>query len=128
MMMFNTIRDAYKFLQMEKELVEEGKIPSLTTDRVAIMIKREIRDFRDKTKEPWRTAVKNDYDSVWFKFALPEAINTEEQAEDWFDRWERIEAKPSQYDCTGQQFTARYKLFQKPDGRWWCYHLVCIDV
>ncbi len=128
-MMFDTIRRSYEFLQMEKELVKEGKLPSLTTDRVAIMIKREIREAYRKDRERRKCSVFcADYDRAIFKFALPEWIETREDAEDYFEARERIEMIPSQYDCTGQIFTTRYCVFQKPDGRWWVYHCMAMDV
>lgn len=125
-MMFLTIRQAYQFLQFEKKLAAEGKITSLARERVAITIKREIREKLREHEN--RHTFCNDYDGAWFKYPLPEWIQDRESAIRYFETCEYIEYQPSQYDCTGRQFTAAYKVFQKPNGRWWCYHRISADV
>lgn len=65
--------------------------------------------------------------SVIWLLELPIEIKTKSQAENWFQYNERLECVLSIYDCTGQQFTAWYKLFKRNE-RWWCYHCVALDV
>jgi hypothetical protein len=53
---------------------------------------------------------------------------TEEEAEVMFREEEFIPKTYSAYDCTGKAFTAWHKLYQKPNGEWWCYHRVAFDI
>lgn len=59
--------------------------------------------------------------------ALPKVLDTEEEAQEFFDEFIRIDYRPSMYDCTGQAFTGWYKLFRR-DGRFYAYHRVSFDV
>ncbi len=90
--------------------------------------KRSIRIyFKNQSRKLEKRVFDADYDGATFLIELPEEIKTEEIAEAWFDANEYCECMPSQYDCTGQAFTAWYKLVKR-NGRWWCYHRVCFDV
>ncbi len=93
-------------------------------------IKRALRRFYKKVCEKANSGETRFGDWDWYthKYPLPEAIKTKEEAVEYFEEYEYMECEPSQYDCTGQLFTSRYCVFQKPDGRWWCYHVVCMDV
>ena len=48
-------------------------------------------------------------------------------AADWFRDNCYLEAYNSPYDCTGQEFTNRYKLFRRR-GHWFAYHSISRDV
>ncbi len=100
----------------------------LNNNEVIIQYKRGIRNFfkREMQKDA-RRIVDWDETSVIWLLELPIEIKTKSQAENWFQYNERLEYVPSIYDCTGQQFTAWYKLFKR-NGRWWCYHYVALDV
>lgn len=95
-------------------------------DRV-IEMKRQIRR-RNKKESERRTIVHDGGDDWIFKFPLPEDIQTREEAIEYFKEYEYIYYRPTYYDCTGQQFTSWFKVFQKPDGRFWAYHCVSLDV
>ncbi len=90
-------------------------------------IKRQIRQ-RNRAEAHKETVVKDDGDNCIVKFPLPEDIQSEEEAREWFRENEYIEYRPTYYDCTGQLFTSWYKIFQKPDGRFWAYHSIGRDV
>lgn len=83
--------------------------------------------FKNEAQKPERRVFDADYDGATFLIELPAEIKTEEAAEGWFEANEYCECIPSQYDCTGQSFTAWHKLVKRR-GRWWCYHRICLDV
>ena len=83
--------------------------------------------FKNQSQELERRVFDADYDGATFLIELPEEIKTEEIAEAWFEANEHRECVPSQYDCTGQEFTAWHKLVKRR-GRWRCYHRICFDV
>lgn len=89
--------------------------------------KRSIRIyFKNQSRKLKKRVFDADYDGATFLIELPEEIKTKEIAEAWFEANEYCECMPSQYDCTGQEFTAWHKLVKR-NGRWWCYHRVCFD-
>ena len=90
-------------------------------------MKREIREYLHRDDLGGRYMVRNDYDSSVVRFDLPEGIESMKAAEDWFDDNERIVAVPSQYDCTGQLFTAWHRIF-KIGNKFRCYHCIAMDV
>ena len=91
-------------------------------------LKQSIRIyFKNQSRKLEERVFDADYDGATFLIELPEEIKTEEIAEAWFEGNEYCECIPSQYDCTGQAFTAWHKLVKR-NGRWWCYHRVCFDV
>lgn len=53
-----------------------------------------------------------------------EKYTAKEKREIEEDLW--IHAMPSQYDCTGQEFTTRIKFFEVPNGTW-IYHFTSFD-
>lgn len=83
--------------------------------------------FKNQSQKPERRVFDADYNGAIFLIELPAEIKTEEAAEGWFEANEYCECRPSQYDCTGQAFTAWHKL-AKRRGRWWCYHRIWFDV
>ena len=124
----------YKDLHLLEVMLEMVKnspngYPEILEERI-IECKKEIRK-RNKLKDERRDYILvKDYgiDGSVIKFPLPEHIETEDEAREYFDEYERIHFKPTPYDCSGQQFTSWYKVFQKPDGRFWCYHSIGVDV
>ena len=87
------------------------------------------RDIRAYTHRPERISrvFDADYDGYIAVYPLPERIASKEEAIDFFEDNERRSYRPSYYDCTGQAFTAWYKVFQK-NGRFWVYHRISYDV
>ena len=83
--------------------------------------------FKNDARKPERRVFDSDWDAATFLIKLPAEIKTEEAAEGWFEINEYRECRPSQYDCTGQEFTAWHRLVKR-NGRWWCYHRICMDV
>ena len=132
-------RNLYEDVLMWEELMKRFKNdPALNStinwDAVnskLIELKRKAR--RDNAKKHYRFSADevvfgHSFETSIFKYPLPEDIKTFEEAEEYFKEYERIECRPSQYDCTGQTFTSWWEIFRKPDGRFWVYHAIGMDV
>ena len=121
----------YEDLRLYERILEEvKKQPGSNTkpfEEFVIQQKRKIRKHRNVKTD--RTIVR-DYgmDGYVEKFLLPESITTMEEANEYFEEYERIYYMPSPWDCTGQAFTSWYKIFRKPDGRYLAYHSVGRDI
>lgn len=94
-------------------------------------IKRELREFYHKPVENPDTdgrTFHEDIDGMIVLKPLPECIETLEEAEEYFNEYERIVYRPTYYDCTGQLFTSWHKIFRKPNGKLWMYHSIGRDI
>lgn len=58
---------------------------------------------------------------------LPVFLESEEDAEEYFEGHYAIRTMPSIFDCTGRAFTSWYKIFRRRD-RFFAFHSVCYDV
>lgn len=90
-------------------------------------IKREIRDFYKKKRIPVTLVKDYGIDGYIILFELPEYLESQQQAEEYFEENEVIKAAPSIYDCTGQAFTSWYKIFKRRN-KFFAYHGVSFDV
>lgn len=94
-----------------------------------VEMKRQIRKRNRDTVSDHVLVTSSDSGDYWItKFPLPEDIHTREEAIEYFKEYEYIYYRPTYYDCTGQTFTSWFKVFQKPDGRFWAYHAYGLDV
>ena len=119
------LRRNYSMLLFFKEMREKFRYRNEDLEK---SLKQSIRIyFRNQSRKPERRVFDADYNGATYLIELPEEIKTEEIAEAWFEANEYRECVPSQYDCTGQAFTAWHKLVKRR-GRWWCYHRICFDV
>ena len=119
------VKRNYNLLLLHKELW--GKFHYKDNETVK-GLKRSIRIyFKNQSRKPETRVFDADYDGATYLIELPAEIKTKEIADAWIEANEYCECIPSQYDCTGQTFTAWYKLVKR-NGRWWCYHRVCFDV
>ena len=114
---------AYKILLILEELKKRGSNERLET--LIVEQKREIRYFHRII--PRRRIIKDYGDGFIELVELAGYIRSKEEASEYFERWMLIEARPSQYDCTGQAFTSRYKTFER-HNRFFAYHWVNFDV
>ena len=89
-------------------------------------IKRKIREYHAFPAYAGRI-IRCDYDSLLVVFPLPVSVETKEEAEAYFKRHHYRECYPSAYDCTGQNFTAWYKIFERC-GQFWAYHATAVDI
>lgn len=90
-------------------------------------MKRELRRWYHRPDSNRKCLKWNDYGYETDLVKLPDWIQSEEEAEEWFNYHERREYVPSQWDCTGQVFTIRYKMVNR-NGRWYCYHHTAMDI
>ena len=111
---------AYAILR-DKNILENGDQEKLKE------LKRELRKFLNKPVHEERRCIYEDgYGYYIMLVRLPEFVKNSEDAEEYFDEFERMEYRPSPYDCTGQHFTTGHKIFKR-HGRYWCYHHIAID-
>ena len=80
-----------------------------------------VRSYVDDVKRDLRAF----YRSGWQLITL--TAKTKEDADAEFNALYYRDCAPSPYDCTGQMFTAFYKLFKR-NGRWMAYHHFAMDV
>lgn len=93
-------------------------------------LKKDIRAFNRRQEEEnreRRIVESEGIDGFTELIRFPEQIQTEEEAEVYFRNNEYRECAPSAYDCTGQAFTAWYKIFARR-GRMMAYHCIRFDV
>ena len=58
---------------------------------------------------------------------LPAYIKTKDDAEEYFENNLYLQTRYSAYDCTGDLFTAWYKVCERSDG-WYAYHRIARDI
>ena len=121
-----TYSDLHFYEWMLHELKKQPNSKPEIVEAKIIDMKRQLRANSKRVDD--RQIVRDGCDSFVAKFPLPEYIETRQDAVEYFKEYEYIRMIPSAYDCTGQRFTAWYKLFQKPDGRFWAYHCIGMDV
>lgn len=100
----------------------DGKYPDIVKD-----VKRNIRNYYKQNAKRNRRIVHGDFDYFVELVELPEFIETQDMASEYFEENIRLVCMPSQYDCTGQLFTSWYKPVKR-NGRWYVYHGVSMDV
>lgn len=113
------LRTAYDYLQIHRE---QGSPLDKQLD-----IKRAIRNYLHT--ERLMSKIVKDYgiDGYVLLMDLPDFLETQEDAEEYFKQRHVMRSIPSMYDCTGQAFTSGYKIFKRRD-RFFAYHSVCFDV
>ncbi len=122
---FPTIRDN-RDLRMAYSLLGGGLVEGFSPE-LTQAIKRAIRAYNHLEYDAAHRVVKDDGDAATLLVEFPENITDREAAEGYFHAYEERECVPGPYDCTGQVFTAWYKIFQRR-GRWYAYHHLCMDV
>ncbi len=130
-------REGYKLLALLNDIGFAKDVDKSKVDEYAQEVKRELRRWahRDTGIKDVGLGfmvesriVKDDgVDGFVALLALPKVLDTEEEAQEFFDEFIKIDCRPSMYDCTGQAFTSWYKLFRR-DGRFYAYHRVSFDV
>ena len=121
-----TYSDLHFYEWMFHELKKQPNSKPEIVEAKIIDMKRQLR-ANSKHVDDRHTVRDNGIDGFIDKFPLPEYIETRQDADEYFKEYEYIRMIPSAYDCTGQRFTGWYKIFQKPDGRFWAYHCIEFD-
>lgn len=120
----NDLANAYDFL-----IFLEGLNKDDMTECASALIaerKRTIREFTHRTTDR-RVINENNGGSVMLRIDVPEDVQTQEEAEEWFDAEERMEMIPGPYDCTGRPFTYYYHIGRLA-GKLVCWHGIAYDV
>lgn len=123
------LRDAYTFLNFIQDAPAPVKPEKKANWEILIAnIKREIRTYNNRPTSDTRI-ISADYDGRFELVRLPGELDKvhKEDAAEWFDDNCYLKAYNSPYDCTGQEFTSWYHLFQRR-GHWYAYHMVSRDV
>lgn len=115
----NDLRNAYEYLEMLKEFRKP-------IDRIE-NVKHAIREYTHKEESTDRIVKDYGIDGYVVLMELPDFLENQQDAEEYFEECHVIHAMPSIYDCTGQAFTSWYKIFKRRD-RFYAYHSVCFDV
>lgn len=124
------LRRGYSWLRLLQEHVGEFDDQRIIRELIRDQKQAIRKYYRDREAKLGgdETVLDCDFDRCIRHFPLPSGIQTREQAREYFEECEHIRFKPCAWDCSGQAFTAWFKLHRKPDGRWWCYHCICLDV
>ncbi len=122
----NDARLAFDLINFVNNYAKEHPAMDLRNSPNIIDTKRKLRAFINKPKNE---SIVKDYgiDGYISLIRLPEKLETEEAARDYFKEEEYLVCRPSQCDCTGQAFTCWYKLFKR-QGNWMAYHRIAFDV
>lgn len=122
------LRDAYALLMFMRRDIPASSEKKASVKNLAVTVKREIRSYNNRPISNTRI-ISADYDGRLELVRLPDELDTahKEDAAEWFDDNCYLEAYNSPYDCTGQEFTSWYHLFQRR-GHWYAYHMVSRDV
>ena len=114
---------AYSYLKLYEEIENENP----EADKKAVIeIKREIRRYL--RLETGHKIVKDFSPDGYIELVeLPEQLETQEDAEQYFNENLWIHYYPTYYDCTGQLFTGWVKVFRRR-GRYMAYHAICKDI
>lgn len=122
------LRDAYALLMFMQSDIPASAEKRAAVKNLAATIKREIRNYNNRPA-PDVHIICADYDGRLELVQLPDELDEalKADADDWFRDNCYLEAYNSPYDCTGQEFTNRYKLFRRR-GHWFAYHSISRDV
>ena len=124
------LRAAYIFLRTVS--TEAEAIPTenkASFDALIATVKREIREFTRRPASDSRIVEERGCDGYIELVQLPEELDRAHKiaAANWFRANRYLEFFPTFYDCSGQKFTNRFKLFRRR-GHWFAYHFVSFDM
>lgn len=122
------LRDAYALLMFMQRDISASAEKKAAVKNLAATVKMEIRAYNNRPVSNVRI-ISADYDGRLELVQLPDELDKALKADaaDWFRDNCYLEAYSSPYDCTGQEFTNRYKLFRRR-GHWFAYHSISRDV
>ena len=103
---------------------EDDKAKTIETD-----IKKALRAYykKEQNADPFKLVADYSIDGYIQRITMPDTIQNAEDAERYYLNNYYKECKPSQYDCTGQLFTAWYKVGTL-NGRPTVWERVCADI
>ncbi len=124
------LRDAYTLLTFIRDDVPTATVAQKSgMAAFMVSIKKEIRAYNNRPAPDSRIVKEYGIDGYLELVRLPNELDKahKEIAADWFRANRYLEFFPTPYDCSGQKFTNRFKLFRRR-GHWFAYHSVSIDV
>lgn len=125
----DSLREAWMWLKYLENCRELVKVEN--TAALAERIRKQKAAIRDYSKDKAiRRVIKYDGYGGYVELinmGLPAGVYDKEFAKEFFEHEYYVEMYPSAYDCTGQAFTAWYKVFER-GGMWHAYHYVGVDV
>ena len=129
--MINNRRDLRLYWEILTELTEMVKEMGSNEKRNEhiIRIKKGIRDYYKRQEAEKKVTYLNidDYGYYTMLYALDVPSDwSEEDVREWFEENEFHHYQYREYDCTGQHFTRRFKVFKR-NGQWMTYHHMAID-
>ena len=95
-----------------------------------IELKKAIRNFHKRQEEKTKDIINvfdSDYDGYTKLQALPEYIETFEEAKEYFEEYLYIPVYRTYYDCTGKPLTSWHKICKR-NNRFYVYHRINYDV
>ena len=101
------------------------------SEREAAFIDKEIKNLKSSIREynnredDGRYALRNEFDGCIVVIPCG-ADCTKEEVEEYFQDYERIEYRPTYYDCTGQHFTSWHSIVWR-NNQWYLYHAISVD-
>ena len=122
------LRDAYALLMFMQGDISASAEKKAAVKNLAATVKMEIRAYNNRPVSNVRI-ISADYDGRLELVQLPAKLDEahEMDATNWFLNHRYLKSYNSPYDCTGQEFTNRYKVFRRR-GHWFAYHSINRDV
>lgn len=118
----NFLRSVYDSLRGQYEYKELATMRNLITRQ-----KTAIRTYTHRHTPEYPLCIRCDSDSCMLLDKLPDSIGTEAEARTHFVHNFYIPRPCYAYDCTGQAFTTRYKVFRRHNA-WYAYHFMSRNV
>ena len=118
------LRRAYQTVSLLEDIAKSvtGREEYEKANNYLISLKLDIRKYNKRKSDS--VIIQGDYDGYIELITFPDDVTDPEA---YFEEEYKLTCKPSQYDCTGQEFTSWYKIFKRR-GKTMCYHRVGRDV
>lgn len=113
----NDLRMAYSHINLFAKYMDNPSVRDYCNN-----IKREIRAYNAMLDDSHDVIIHEDADSVVELCEVPDGWDPEE----YFNRCLRRTYIPRDYDCTGQLFTVKHKIFVRR-GKTMIYHIMDVD-
>lgn len=125
------LRNAYSWLRLLTCTRDSAGRPEVIDDRIReykVAIRKYHRQQRVRADRAPVLVRDDGIDGYVIRQPLLRALQSLEEADEYFRENEYIHYQYGPYDCTGQAFTRWYKVYRANDGRYWAYHSVGFDV
>lgn len=117
---------SYTDCKIAISILRDERFAEHSKSETIIDLKRAVRKFLNRKPRERRCIYEDGYGSYVLLYPLPDNLKSIDDAEEYFEEFERLECEPSMYDCTGQHFTTGHKIFYR-HGRIYVFHSISID-